>query len=203
MRFTQIILLTAVPLLSSSFCFGQNKKPFLAEIEKSKSQKIDSLMNFKLDKNKLQYLAVLPSLNYNFVDKNFNVGISLSNLSNFYQNKQRNKIELERLKLQLNEKKENDMLQLEEAFESIKDEYDILKLEIENTTLTTEIFNLKKKQYENNKITLEDWLNVQKSHQERNLVVVMKRKSLTSKMKHFEAKTKSECFKKEIEYLAN
>lgn len=203
MRFTPIILLTAVLLLSSSFCFGQNKKPFLAEIEKSKSQKIDSLVNFKLDKNKLQYLAVLPSLNYNFVDKNFNVGISLSNLSNFYQNKQRNKIELERLKLQLNEKKENDMLQLEEAFESIKDEYDILKLEIENTTLTTEIFNLKKKQYENNKITLEDWLNVQKIHQERNLVVVMKRKSLTSKMKHFEAKTKSECFKKEIEYLAN
>lgn len=186
----------------STFCFGQNKNSFLSEIEKNKTRKIDSLVSFNTDKNKLQYLALLPSVNYNFLDNNFNVGISISNLSNFYQNKQRNKIELEKLRFQLIEKKENDLLKLEEEYELIQDTYDILKLELENTTLTTEIFNLKKKQYENNKITLEDWLNVQKNYQDRNLVVFTKRKSLISKMKHYEGKIKNTCFKKEIDYLS-
>jgi hypothetical protein len=33
---------------------------------KNQKQKIDSLIAFNTDKNKLQYLAVLPSINYNF-----------------------------------------------------------------------------------------------------------------------------------------
>jgi hypothetical protein len=203
MKPLKIILFNLVLFHYSTFCFGQNKNSFLSEIEKNKTRKIDSLVSFNTDKNKLLYLALLPSVNYNFLDHNFNVGISISNLSNFYQNKQRNKIELEKLRFQLIEKKENDLLKLEEQYELIQDTYDILKLELENTTLTTEIFNLKKKQYENNKITLEDWLNVQKNYQDRNLVVFTKRKSLISKMKHYEVKIKNTCFKKEIDYLSN
>ncbi|MBG6112223.1 hypothetical protein IWX84_003126 [Flavobacterium sp. CG_9.10] len=170
-------------------------------VEKIQSQKIDSLINFNTDKNKLQYLAVLPSVNYDFLENKFNLGISLSNLSNYYQNKQRNKIELEKLKFQLIEKKENDLLELEKEYELILDTYEILKLELDNTTLTKEIFNLKKSQYENNKITLEDWLNVQKNHQDRNLVILAKHKSLISKMKQFEVKIKTPSFKKELDYL--
>jgi hypothetical protein len=51
-----------------------------------------------------------------------------------------------------------------------------LSLELDNTTQTKEE-PLKKAQYENNKITLEDWLNVQKNNQDRNLVFI-KRKTL-------------------------
>ncbi len=186
----------------SLIAFGQSKNPLLSDIEKHQNQKIDSLINFNTDKNKLQYLAVLPSINYNFLDNTFNLGISLSNLSTFYQNKQRNKVELERLKFQLTEKKENDLLELEKEYELIIDTYEVLKLELDNTTLTKEIFNLKKSQYENNKITLEDWLNVQKNNQDRNIVILAKRKNLISKMKQFEVKVKNSCFKKEIEYLS-
>jgi hypothetical protein len=185
------------------FSFGQNKNAVLSEVEKYKTQKIDSLIGFNTDKNKLEYLAVLPSINYNFLDNTFNVGVSLSNLANFYQNKQRNKIELERLKFQLTEKKENDLFELEKEYELIRDTYEILKLELDNTTLTTEIFNLKKAQYENNKITLEEWLNVQKNNQDRNLVLFAKRKNLVSKMKQFEVKVKSSCFLQELNYLTN
>jgi hypothetical protein len=183
------------------FVFGQNKNAVLSEVEKLKNQKIDSLIGFNTDKNKLEYLAVLPSINYNFLDNTFNVGVSLSNLANFYQNKQRNKIELERLKFQLTEKKENDLFELEKEYELIRDTYEILKLELDNTTLTKEIFNLKKAQYENNKITLEDWLNVQKNFQDRELLLFAKRKNLISKMKQFEIKVKSPCFLQEIQYL--
>ena len=189
-------------LQCSISAFSQSSNPLFTKVEKIKSQKIDSLISFNSDKNKLQYLALLPSLNYNFLESNFSVGISISNLSNFYQNKQRNKIELERLKLQLNDKKDNDLFELETEYELILDTYEILRLELDNTTLTMEIFNLKKAQYENNKITLEDWLNVQKNFQDRNLVILAKRKNLNSKMKHFEAKIKSPCFKKEIDYLS-
>lgn len=189
-------------LQCSISALSQSSNPLFTKVEKIKSQKIDSLISFNSDKNKLQYLALLPSLNYNFLESNFSVGISISNLSNFYQNKQRNKIELERLKLQLNEKKDNDLFKLETEYELILDTYEILNLELENTTLTTEIFNLKKAQYENNKITLEDWLNVQKNLQDRNLVILAKRKNISSKMKRFEAKIKSPCFQKEIERLS-
>jgi hypothetical protein len=48
-------------------------------------------------------------------------------------NKQRNKIELERLKLQLNEKKDNDLFKLETEYE-LTSTYEILNLELENTT---------------------------------------------------------------------
>ena len=199
---TKPLLLNILLLHCSVIALAQNKNPLFATVEKIKSQKIDSLINFNSDKNKLQYLALLPSLNYNFLESNFSVGISISNLSNFYQNKQRNKIELERLKLQLNEKKDDDLFELETEYELILDTYEILRLELDNTTLTMEIFNLKKAQYENNKITLEDWLNVQKNFQDRNQVILAKRKNLNSKMKHFEAKIKSPCFKKEIDYLS-
>ena len=189
-------------LLFGVFSFGQNKNSVLSEVEKYKTQKIDSLIGFNTDRNKLEYLAVLPSINYNFLDNTFNVGVSLSNLANFYQNKQRNKIELERLKFQLTEKKENDLFELDKEYELIRDTYEVLKLELDNTTLTKEIFNLKKAQYENNKITLEDWLNVQKNNQDRNLVLFAKRKNLISKMKQFEIKVKSSCFLQELQYLA-
>jgi len=202
MRIVKPLLLNIMLFQCSIFLFAQNKNPLFATVEKIKSQKIDSLIRFNTDKNKLQYLALLPSLNYNFLESNFSVGVSISNLSNFYQNKQRNKVELERLKLQLTEKKENDLFKLETEYELILDTYEILKLELDNTTLTKEIFNLKKAQYENNKITLEEWLNVQKNFQDRNLVILAKRKNLTSKMKHFEVKIKSPCFKEQIEFLS-
>lgn len=202
MKTIKLIVLSIMLFQYGLIAFGQNKNPLLSDIEKNQNQKIDSLINFNTDKNKLQYLAVLPSVNYNFLDNTFNLGISLSNLSTFYQNKQRNKVELERLKFQLTEKKENDLLALEKEYELILDTYEVLSLELDNTTLTKEIFNLKKAQYENNKITLEDWLNVQKNNQDRNLVILAKRKNLISKMKQFEIKVKNSCFKKEIEYLS-
>ena len=202
MRIVKPLLLNIMLFQCSIFIFAQNKNPLFTTVEKIKSQKIDSLISFNTDKNKLQYLALLPSLNYNFLESNFSVGISISNLSNFYQNKQRNKVELERLKLQLTEKKDNDLFELETEYELILDTYEILKLELDNTTLTKEIFNLKKAQYENNKITLEEWLNVQKNFQERNLVILAKQKNLNSKMRRFELKIKSPCFKEQIEFLS-
>lgn len=198
----KFVLVWALCFLAINNVACQNSRYILSNIENLKKKEIDSLLYFSKDKNKLEYLAVLPSINYNFFENSFNVGISLSNLSNFYQTKQRNKIELERLKFQLNEKKEKDIAVLESEYDLLKDAFDILKLELENTTLALEIFNLKKAQYDNNKITLEEWLTVQKNNQDRNLLLFSKTKSLATKMKQFEGKIKNNCFLEELNYLA-
>lgn len=199
----KLILLNILLLQYSISTLAQTRNSLLYTVEKNQDQKIDSLINFNTETNKLQYLALLPSVNYNFLDNTLNLGISVSNLSSYYQNKQRNKIELQKLKFQLIEKKENDILSLEKEYELLIDSSDILKLELENSSLTNEIFELKKAQYENNKINLEEWLNVQKSYQDRKLAILVKSKRLISKMKQFEIKIQNACFTKEIEYLIN
>jgi hypothetical protein len=194
-------LFLIINALAWTTVFSQSNESFLKEVEKDKKNRIDSLLNFNSEKQKLEYLALLPNLNYNFFEKSFNVGISISNLAGFYQTKHRNKIEIERLKFQMDQKLESDLQYIEKEYELILDTYEVLSLELGNTTLTTEIFNLKKAQYENNKITLEDWLNVQKNSQDRDLVILAKRKNLISKMKQFETKVKKPCFKKELDHL--
>lgn len=183
--------------------FGQNINPVLSEIDSYKSNKIDSIINLNQDKNKLLYLALAPNINYNMIDKSFNIGFSISNLSSYFLTKQRNKIELERLKMQLIENKENTLFLLEKEYETIQDNYDVLKMELENTTLTLEIFNLKKAQYDKNKITLEEWLNVQKNYNDKKIILFARTKNLISRMVFFEKKIKKDCFKNEITFLKN
>jgi hypothetical protein len=181
--------------------FGQVTNPVLAELDRIKTNKIDSLVNFNADKIKLQFLALLPSINYNVADNSFNVGVSISNLGNYYQNKQRNKIELERLRFQLSEYKERSLLLLDKEYELLLDNFDLIKMELDNNSITEEIFKLKKAQYDNNKINLEEWLNVQQNFQEKKKIQIYKRKNLISKMEIFEKKIESNCFVNQLLFL--
>ena len=61
MRIVKPLLLNIMLFQCSIFIFAQNKNPLFTTVEKIKSQKIDSLISFNTDKNKLQYLALLPS----------------------------------------------------------------------------------------------------------------------------------------------
>lgn len=197
-----LCLFLLLEILFVNNALAQSDNLFLQDVMKDKKNRIDSILNLNTEKQKLHYLALLPSLNYDLNTNRFNVGISLSNLAGYYQTKHRNKIELERLKLQLDQKVDTDLQHIEKEYELIRDTYEILKMELDNTTLSTEIFNLKKAQYDNNKITLEDWLNIQKNHQDRNLLLFAKRKNIISKMKQFEAKIKKNCFTEELTYFS-
>ena len=144
---------------------------------------------------------LLPNLSYNPIDNSFGLGINLSNFSNYFQTKKRNEIEAEKLKFQLLENQNKKLENLQIEFELIQNSFEILILEIKNTTITKEIYNLKKSQYENNKITLEMWLNVQNDYQKYNLLLFAKRKNLITKMKSFELKIKNSCFLQELNKL--
>ena len=203
MKNIKLILLNILLFQFSTSTVAQPPPPGINTYEMSQNQKIDSLINFNTEKSKFQFLAVLPSVNYNFLDNTLNLGISLSNLSTYYQTRHRNKIELQKLKFQLIERKEKNISALEKEHELLIDSYDILKLESDNFSLTKEIFLLKKAQYENNKIDLEAWLNVQKNYQDKKLSILVKSKNLISKMRQFEIKIENSCFSEEIEYLKN
>ena len=182
--------------------FAQKSDTIFKNYKKIEIQKIDSVANFNKQKDNLKYLVLLPKINYNLVDNSFGIGVNLSNFSNYFQTKKRNEIEAEKLKFQLIDAQNKALENLSNEYELILNTFEILRLELENTTLAKEIFNLKKSQYENNKITLEMWLNVQNDYQKINLLLFAKRTNLITKMKQFEVKIKSSCFRQELEYLS-
>ena len=147
-------------------------------------------------------MSILPNFSYNVKQNVFNVGLSLSNLSNYYQTKKRNEIEIEKLHFQLIENKNNSLDKFALEYESIINAYEILRLELDNRKLSQELFNLKKSQYENNKITLETWLSVQNDFQKANILLIAKCKNQIAKMKQFELKIKNSCFDQEFKYLS-
>lgn len=182
--------------------FSQKSDTIFRNYKKIEIQKIDSVANFNKQKDNYKYLVLLPNINYNIVDNTFGIGVNLSNFSNYFQTKKRNEIEAEKLKFQLIDAQNKTLENLSNEYELILNTFEILSLELENTTLAKEIFNLKKSQYENNKITLEMWLNVQNDYQKINLLLFAQRKNLITKMKQFEVKIKSSCFRQELEYLS-
>jgi hypothetical protein len=58
-------LLNLSLFIYTAFVYGQSNNP-LFKIDEAKTQRIDSLIKFNTDEIKLQYLAVLPSVSYNF-----------------------------------------------------------------------------------------------------------------------------------------
>jgi uncharacterized protein (DUF927 family) len=159
-------------------------------------------VNFNTEKNKYKYLALMPSVSYDVINSSFNVGVNVANLSNYFQQKQRTKIELEKLRFQLLQQQQNEIENLGNKYELLINDFEFLKIEIQNNVLDQELFNLKKAQYDNNKINLEEWLNIQKNHQNASLLLFAKRKNLITRMKQFQLKIKNSCLEQELNFLS-
>lgn len=201
-RLSFIYLFTVIYGSLNFQCYGQNLDTIFKNYIKIENIKIDSIVRFNSETDKLKYLSVLPNFSYNANQNKFGIGISLSNLSTYYQAKKRNQIELQKLYFQLNEIKNSSIEKFTKEYEQIIDAYEILRLELDNKKLSEEIFNLKKSQYENNKITLETWLMIQDNYQKTNIIIIGKCRNIISKMKQFELKIKNSCFDQEFKYLS-
>ncbi len=135
----------------------------------SLSQKIDSfkikrkqkntsiLESYKLGK-KYKYLSLFPSLSYDIINKSFNVGLSLSNFTNYMQQRQRNKIELASLEQKLNEKLEKEMEDIFLKIDAFFIEKKSLKNDLKAFKIDSLLFDIKQKKHENHEITTEDFL---------------------------------------------
>ncbi len=131
----------------------------------SKTTEIESILAQFDEDRKLQYLALAPNINYDALNNSFNIGISVSNLTNYFQTRHRNRIEKARLKVQLEEKAFREEIQaaadLEKAninileFQAAFQEYIIQAL---NFDIYTQLYQIQQGKHQAGDITTEDFL---------------------------------------------
>lgn len=167
----------------------------LENFKNSELKKIDTLIYQIQNKKSLGYLNLLPNVQYHYNPVNnqnyVSVGISLNSYANYFQQKHRNKIEIQKIKNTLLERLSTKITRLENEYEKITLDIELLQSEVSNFQLINKIFNLKKKQYEKNKINLETWLKLQLEHQQQKINIKSKYNSINRRIKNFYKKTKS------------
>lgn len=191
------------PILFISLNLFSQHDTIFNNYKKIELRKIDSLTSFYREKNSLKFLAILPNLNYDLKNNSLNVGLSISNLSGYFQAKKRNDVEFEHLKFQLFQDLNNRVEKLESEYLNMKNQFEFWQLENQNFELKKELFELKKSQYEKNKIPLETWLQVQELHKSAKNQLVIKKTNLIARIIEFSKKIKSSCLQKELEKLSS
>lgn len=158
--------------------------------KKTELKKIDSVLEIYKTKDKYKYLNLLPSVNYDLLNNSFNVGFSLNGLSNYYQNKRRNKIELKKLETTLKANLSEEIQRKKEKTEAFKIELEILKNEINLFKIDFDLFQISKGKYKANEITTEEFLKLKKAY-------FSKKNSLKTKYLRQKIKLQNILFEKE------
>lgn len=146
-------------------CLAVHSGSFGQELfEKEHLQKIDSTINQYKEKDKYKYLNLLPQVSYDALNNSFNIGFSLSGLSNYYQQKKRNKIQLAQLEARLKDKLDNDLERLNLDIEKFYFQYENLQSKIEIFKIDFDLFQITKGKYNNSEITTEQFLQLKKAY---------------------------------------
>ena len=190
--------LIAIILFSSFLGYSQ-----IIEYKKSLEIKNDNVIKKFEQKNNLKWLSILPSFNYDIDNQSFNVGISFSNFSRYYQQKSRNKIQLAQLETRLEEKLSNDLEKLELKIESFKIDYDILKNKIDLFKFEFDLFQISKGKYANNEITSEEFLSLKITYLTKKNNLKNSLLKLQLKAKAIQQKTKSDTLLVSLNILSN
>lgn len=164
-------------------------------------QKIDSIESMYQDVKRLKLYSLLPSLSYSPVNNNVNVGVDLQRYITYFQQNQRNKIELQKLKLTFNSDLDKTIQDFRNEYWQLKNEYIIFLQDVELIKLSREIAELKEEQFKKNKINLEDLLSARSNYQIKLKSVSSKKIYLIQKIKEFSIKTKSSLFESELVVL--
>jgi len=117
-------------------------------------KKVDSITKALDTKNKLNILALAPSINYN-VNTGVNVGFSLQTLINYKQLKRRNKLEIVKIKNELKNKIYVEIEKAEQKETEIKARENEILTNIKILKLHEELFKIEQEKYKNLDITFE------------------------------------------------
>lgn len=162
-----IIYLTFLLTFSKHSVYSQEtklSKSITYDFKKSETKKIDSIVTTYKVVQKKSWLNLLPSLNYDLKNNSFNVGISLNSFASYYQQQQRNKIELAKLEHSLYSKLDNDLATLKLKIEEFYYKYEILKSKIEIFKIDYDLFKITSGKYKNSEIPTEDFLKLKKAY---------------------------------------
>ena len=152
-----ILLFGSITLWAQSF-------DSISQYYKQQQQKrIDTLISFSKTKNSNAWLNLLPSVNYGVDRSSLNIGISLSNFSNYYQQKQRNKIELAKLHENLEVRFQDKLVKLENDYLKLQLEVKLKEADYKILANELEYVLLKKEQFKHHKLILENWLKIKQA----------------------------------------
>lgn len=121
--------------------------------------RIDSICNAQKLESKYKWLNLLPSASYNVENNSFSVGISLNSFANYFQQKNRNQIEIENLRAQLLQRLDSHLLNLKNQILEYKSKLKELEFERQKLAIATELHTINQKKYDNNLITHVAFLN--------------------------------------------
>lgn len=165
-------------------------------------QKIDSTISTYENRQKKSWLNLLPNLNYDLKNQSFNIGISLNSFANFYQQKQRNKIELAKYKHSLIEKLDRDFESIQLKIESFKIDFIMLKYKIELFEIDFNLFQISLGKYQNSEISSEDFLKFKQSYLNKKNGLKTSVLKLKLKAKRIAFKTKSDSLDLSLKVLS-
>ena len=134
------------------------------DFEKSEKIKIDSITNTFKNQQKKIWLNLLPNFNYDFQNSSFNIGISLNSFASFYQQKQRNKIELLKLQTSLESKFESKIDKLELEIDKYYSQFEGLQNKIEIFQIDHDLFHISKGKYQNSEIPTEKFYELKRAY---------------------------------------
>ncbi|WP_425413722.1 TolC family protein [Riemerella columbina] len=156
------------------------------------------LIKLTSEKKSWKWLSLLPTVSVSSTWDPFtqvyrptvNFGISLSNLSNYIQTSNRNRIEREKLAISLQEQLSSQLIAIDAEILDLKRDSIALTYEHKNIMLLEELYTIKSKQYEQNQINLEEKIrhqmnlnNSKHSFEIRKLNYENKQKKLINKLK--------------------
>ena len=141
-------------ILFSSFLGYSQIIEYKSKLELNNNKVIKSFEQ----KNSFKWLSTLPSFNYDIDSQSFNVGISFSNFSRFYVQKQRNKIELQKLAASLQEASARKVSNLEELIFDFESKYNVILLDKSLLETNRQLFQITHGKYINHEIPIEDFL---------------------------------------------
>jgi len=175
-----------------------NKDSLLNVYKLNLYKKNDSLLYYFKEKKTKKWLNLLPSFSYNLTQKSVNVGFSLNSFANYYQQNQRNKIELAKLKVTLLDRSQTKIDQLNIEIETFFNEFQNLKNALKLYEIDKEIFEIKKGKYNNSEINTETFLNLKKSFLSKKNSLKNKFFRLQIKALKITQKTKSDLLQKSL-----
>ena len=153
-KFIYILMLLPWPFFSQELLQVQDLK---TQIE----QKNDSIIK-QIEHSKISPLwAILPTINYDIINNNISIGLSISSFITAKKQSKRNNIYIENLRQNLESKKINQLDKTQKLIDDFYFNLEILNLDFELYKIQKQTFEISQGKYQNGKITTEEFLKIQ------------------------------------------
>ena len=198
-RYVIIILLLILNILDCDY-HSQNFDSLKTNYLDSKNLQNQNLIELTKDKKNWKWLSLAPNLSVSSSWDPFtrvykpmvNITFSLHNISTFLQTNARNRIEREKLSIQLQDHLNADINSIDAEIIDIQRDSIALIFEEKNIKLLQELHTIKSKQYEKNQINLEDKINNEITLNNRINEFELRKINYTNRRKKLENKLKSQ-----------